>query len=299
MNRSCTFQNHISIEEKHLLQKIAWITDTAAQLDDAFIQKYDVYILPLGVVFSDVCYKESVDITKDAFYDKLRAAKFSPKTSQPAIGEMTSLYERLQADGYDFAVAVHLSSGLSGTFETARAAANMTDFPVYPIDSKIGSFPMVKMIEVGNELFADGKEPEEVVATLNAMACHSKLSFIPGGLGQLHKSGRVSGTQAFLSNLLNIKVLISFENGKAVMTEKVRSMKRAKKHVTSLLRADMETGSVPEVAVIHCHNEHDAEIWKNELLKEFPSVHVQVVSLSVCVAVHAGEGTTGLSWVTY
>ncbi|ARJ39393.1 DegV family protein [Sporosarcina sp. P21c] len=281
------------------MKKIAWITDTAAQVDEAFIQRHHVSVLPLGVVFEDRCYRESLDLTEDEFYDKLRAAKGSPKTSQPTIGEMTTLYEKLQTEGYDFAIAVHLSSGLSGTFESAQSAAKMTDFPVYPIDSKIGSFPMVKMIEMGNELFAEGKGPEEVVEALTAMTANSKLSFIPGSLGQLHKSGRVSGTQAFLSNLLNIKVLISFENGKAVMTEKVRSMKRAKKHVTSLLRSDMEKGFVPEVAVIHCHNPQDANIWKNELLKEFPTLHVQVVSLSVCVAVHAGEGTTGLSWVTY
>ena len=281
------------------MKKIAWITDTAAQLDDAFIEKYDVHVLPLGVVFSDGSYRETIDITKDEFYDKLRNAKVSPKTSQPIIGEILALYEKLQAEDYDFAIAVHLSSGLSGTFDSAQTASKMLDFQVYPIDSKIGSFPMVKMIEIGHEMFASGKNVEEVVKTLNAMTANSKLSFIPGGLGQLHKSGRVSGTQAFLSNLLNIKVIISFENGKAIMKEKVRSIKRAKVKVTDLLRDDMAKGVVPEVAVIHCHNAHDAEIWKNELLQEFPKLHVQVVSLSVCVAVHAGEGTTGLSWVTY
>ena len=281
------------------MKKIAWITDTAAQLDDAFIEKYDVHVLPLGVVFSDGSYRETIDITKDEFYDKLRNAKVSPKTSQPIIGEILALYEKLQAEGYDFAIAVHLSSGLSGTFDSAQTASKMLDFQVYPIDSKIGSFPMVKMIEIGHEMFASGKNVEEVVKTLNAMTANSKLSFIPGGLGQLHKSGRVSGTQAFLSNLLNIKVIISFENGKAIMKEKVRSIKRAKVKVTNLLRDDMAKGVVPEVAVIHCHNESDAEVWKNELLQEFLNLHVQVVSLSVCVAVHAGEGTTGLSWVTY
>ncbi len=281
------------------MKKIAWITDTAAQLDDAFIEKYDVHVLPLGVVFSDGSYRETIDITKDEFYDKLRNAKVSPKTSQPIIGEILALYEKLQAEDYDFAIAVHLSSGLSGTFDSAQTASKMLDFQVYPIDSKIGSFPMVKMIEIGHEMFASGKNVEEVVTTLNAMTANSKLSFIPGGLGQLHKSGRVSGTQAFLSNLLNIKVIISFENGKAIMKEKVRSIKRAKVKVTNLLRDDMAKGVVPEVAVIHCHNESDAEVWKNELLQEFPNLHVQVVSLSVCVAVHAGEGTTGLSWVTY
>ncbi|WP_298824890.1 DegV family protein [uncultured Planococcus sp.] len=279
------------------MKKIAWITDTAAQLDDAFIQKHDVHVLPLSVVFSDGTYRESIDLTQEEFYDKLRVAKVSPKTSQPAIGEMLALYEKLEAEGYDLAIALHLSSGLSGTIESAQSAAKMTDFKVYPIDSKIGSFPMVKMIEAGNELLANGKEVEEVVAALEGMTAKAHLSFIPSSLNQLHKSGRVSGTQNFLSNLLNIKLVITFVDGVTIMKEKVRSIKRAKNNVTEALRADMAAGTVTEVAAIHCNNAADAETWKNELLQEFPDLKVEVVQLSVCVGVHAGEGTTGLSWL--
>lgn len=279
------------------MKKIAWITDTAAQLDDAFIQKYDVHVLPLSVVFSDGTYRESIDLTQEEFYDKLRVAKVSPKTSQPAIGEVLALYEKLEAEGYDLAIALHLSSGLSGTIESARSAAKMTDFKVYPIDSKIGSFPMVKMIEAGNQLLANGKEVEEVVAALEGMTAKAHLSFIPSSLNQLHKSGRVSGTQNFLSNILNIKLVITFVDGVTIMKEKVRSIKRAKNNVTEALRADMAAGTVTEVAAIHCNNAADAENWKNELLQEFPDLKVEVVQLSVCVGVHAGEGTTGLSWL--
>lgn len=279
------------------MKKIAWITDTAAQLDDAFIQKYDVHVLPLSVVFSDGTYRESIDLTQEEFYDKLRVAKVSPKTSQPAIGEMLALYEKLEAEGYDFAIALHLSSGLSGTIESARSAAGMTDFKVYPIDSKIGSFPMVKMIEAGSELLANGKEVEEVVAAIEGMTARAHLSFIPSSLNQLHKSGRVSGTQNFLSHILNIKLVITFVDGVTIMKEKVRSIKRAKNNVTEALRADMAAGTVTEVAAIHCNNAADAESWKNELLQEFPDLKVEVVQLSVCVGVHAGEGTTGLSWL--
>lgn len=279
------------------MKKIAWITDTAAQLDDAFIQKHDVYVLPLSVVFSDGTYRESIDLTQEEFYDKLRVAKTSPKTSQPAIGEMLALYEKLEAEGYDSAIALHLSSGLSGTFESAQSAVKMTSLKVYPIDSKIGSFPMVKMIEAGDELLENGKEVEEVVAALNEMTPKAHLSFIPSSLNQLHKSGRVSGTQNFLSNILNIKLVITFVDGVTVMKEKVRSNKRAKNNVTEALRADMTAGTVTEVAAIHCNNAADAETWKKELLQEFPDLKVEVVQLSVCVGVHAGEGTTGLSWL--
>lgn len=108
------------------MKKIAWITDTAAQLDDAFIQRHNVHILPLGVVFSDKLYRESINLTQEEFYDKLHLSKVSPKTSQPAIGEILSLFEKLQLEGYDFAIALHVSSGLSGTFESAQSASKMT-----------------------------------------------------------------------------------------------------------------------------------------------------------------------------
>ena len=139
-----------------MTKKIAWITDTAAQLDESFIRKHNVHILPLSVVFADGVFKETVDMTQEEFYDKLRVAKTHPKTSQPAIGEMVALYEKLQEQGYDCAIALHVSSGLSGTFDSSQTAAQMVDFKVYPIDSKIGSYPMIKMIEIGNELLEQG-----------------------------------------------------------------------------------------------------------------------------------------------
>lgn len=279
--------------------KIAWITDSSAQLEPSFIKKHHVHVLPLSVVFEGDSYKEDIDLTQQAFYEKLHTAKTPPKTSQPAIGEMIAMYEKLQQDGYDCAIALHVSSGMSGTFDSAQSAAQMVNFKVYPIDSKIGSYPMIKMIELGNELIAQGQPIEDVVAAVIAMTKNTELAFIPVNLNQLHKSGRVSGTQAFLSNLLNIKVIISFEDGKPVLQEKIRTYKRARNNITNLLRKDMEIGSIPEIAVIHCNNPQDANSWKAELLQEFPDLSIQVLPLSVCVGVHAGEGTTGLSWVRY
>lgn len=280
-------------------KKIAWITDTAAQLDESFIRKHHVHILPLSVVFEEGSFREDIDLTQDEFYEKLNVAKTPPKTSQPAIGEMVALYEKLQQEGYDCAIALHVSSGMSGTFDSSQSAAKMVDFQVYPIDSKIGSYPMVKMIEIGSGLIDQGHEVEEVVTAIKKMTKNSELAFIPVNLKQLHKSGRVSGTQAFLSNLLNIKVIISFEEGKPVMKEKVRAFNRARKNITDLLRSDMTKGTIPEIAVIHCNNTNDASTWRDELLQEFPTLKIQVLPLSVCVGVHAGEGTTGLSWVRF
>lgn len=280
-----------------MTKKIAWVTDTAALLNETFIEKYKIHVLPLNIVFSEGAFRETVDMTHDEFYDKLRTAKVHPKTSQPAIGEMVELYKKLKAEGYDCAVAVHTSSDLSGTYQSSQTAAQLADFKVYSIDSKIGSYPMGKMIKDGITLVDKGHAIEEVVAHIEKMTNNAELSFIPSSLDQLHKSGRVSGTKAFLSNLLNIKVVISFDNGKVVMKEKVRADKRAKKYVTDLLRNDMKNADIKEVAVINCNNDKDAQSWRDELLQEFPELKVLVLPLSACVGVHAGEGTTGLSWV--
>ena len=254
-----------------MIKKIAWVTDTAALLDETFIKEHNIHVLPLNIVFTEGTFKETVDMTHDEFYDKLRDAKVHPKTSQPAIGEMVKLFEDLKKQGYDCAVAVHVSSGLSGTFASSHSASQMADFKVYTIDSKIGSYPMVKMIEIGQKLIENGTDVEEVVEHIEHMTKNSELSFIPSSLNQLHKSGRVSGTQAFLSSLLNIKVVISFDNGSVVMKEKVRGNKRAKKYVTDLLRSDMKKANVPEVAVINCNNPRDAGTWRKSYYRNSQS----------------------------
>ena len=75
-----------------MIKKIAWVTDTAALLDETFIKEHNVHVLPLNIVFTEGTFKETVDMTHDEFYDKLRDAKVHPKTSQPAIGEMVRTF---------------------------------------------------------------------------------------------------------------------------------------------------------------------------------------------------------------
>lgn len=278
-------------------KKIAWVTDTAALLDEKFIQDNQIHVLPLNIVFEEGVLRETVDMTHDEFYDKLRTTKTHPKTSQPAIGEVVALYKSLKQQGYDCAIAIHTSQHLSGTYLSAFTAAQQAQFEVYPVDSKIGSFPMMKMIELGQQLEREGVPPQQIVEKINELADHSELSFIPASLSQLHKSGRVSGTQAFLSQLLNIKVVISFDNGKVVMKEKVRALAKAKAYVENLLINDLDSHHIPEVAVIHCNNEEGAMNWKLALERAYPFIIFHVLPLSACVGVHAGEGTLGLSWV--
>jgi DegV family protein with EDD domain len=279
-------------------KKIAWVTDTAALLPTEFIERHNIYVLALNIVFEEGPLRETVDLTHDEFYDKLRNAKIHPKTSQPAFGDHVALYEKLKEEGYDFAIAIHTSEQLSGTVLSSPMAAEQAGFKNYVIDAKIGSYPMQVMLEKGLQLAEQGLEPEEIIAEIEAMRGRSKLAIIPASLEQLHKSGRVSGTAMFLSNLLNVKLVIAYnQEGGVEVIQKVRADKRAKKYITGLLDEARTQGVVDDVMIINCNNETGAQEWKKELEASYADINFGIIPLSACVGVHAGEGTLGLSWL--
>ena len=279
-------------------KKVAWVTDTAALLSPEFIAQHNIHVLPLVMVFEDGSFKETVDFTHETFYDKLRAAKAHPNTSQPNFGEHVALYEKLKAEGYDYAIAVHVSGQQSGTVASSPMAAEQAGFKVYPVDARIGSYPMQRMLEHAMALHAQGATPEEIVAGATAVRDRASLSFIPASLAQLHKSGRVSGTAMFISNLLNIKLVISYDDtGVCFVEKKVRADKRARKEIIELFEKDVRANGVDEAAIINCNDEAAANAWKAELAAQFPNTNFITLPLSAAVGVHAGEGTIGLTWV--
>ncbi len=279
-------------------KKIAWVTDTAAFLAEDFIKEHNIHVLALNIVFEEGALRETIDMTHDEFYDKLKNSKIHPKTSQPTFGEHVALYEKLKNEGYDTAIAIHTSEQLSGTVLSAPMAAAQAGFQNYVIDAKIGSYPMQVMLELGLKLEKEGLTPEQIVQEIEAIRGNAELAFIPASLEQLNKSGRVSGTAMFLSNLLNIKLVIEYnKEGGVEVAQKVRADKRAKNAVIEKLQQAMAKSPVQEVAIINCNNEAGANEWKKELQKQFPKIIFKPTPLSACVGVHAGEGTLGLTWV--
>ncbi|MER1999568.1 MAG: DegV family protein [Lysinibacillus sp.] len=277
--------------------KIAWITDTAPLLSTEFIEQHNIHVLPLQVVFGEEAYRETVDITSKQFYEKLNSYAGHPTSAQPNFGDHVALYERLKEEGYDCAIAIHVSSKQSGTFASSTMAAEQAGFKTYAIDSMIGSHPMQKMLETGIKLAEEGKSIEEIIAAIEQVRAKGELMFIPANLEKLHKSGRVSGTAMFISNLLNIKLVIKYDDGVCVVDKKVRADKRAKQAILDNLNSAIAKSNVTEIAVIHTNDETAAIEWRNELQAMYPSIRFVITELCTVVGALTGEGTVGLSWV--
>src|SRR5699024_6261881 len=130
------------------MKKIAWITDSSCGLDLEYAKKHNIFIVPLNVIINGKTYQEDIDLSKDEFYELLKVHGDDAKTSQPAYSEFVSLYERLKEE-YDYGIAIHASSQLTGTYQSSISASEMVGFNVEVIDSKIGDFALGKMIKNG------------------------------------------------------------------------------------------------------------------------------------------------------
>jgi DegV family protein with EDD domain len=138
------------------LTKIAWVTDSTAFLDEELLNHPDVYSIPLTIVLDGEEYLDGIDLTPHELYSRLKTLNSPPKTSQPAVGEFVTLYEKL-AEKYDMIISVLLSSKLSGTVSSSQQAAQLVEIPVVTIDSKILTYPLTALIKMGlRELQADG-----------------------------------------------------------------------------------------------------------------------------------------------
>ncbi|KQY92943.1 fatty acid-binding protein DegV [Paenibacillus sp. Root52] len=274
------------------MKKIAWVTDSTSTLDPVFAEQNHVYIVPLRVVFGEECYRESEDITPELFYEKLETAS-KASSSQPPIGEFIELYESLK-DQYDEIITIHCSTALSGTLHTSMQAAEIAGVKVTAIDSMAGAYPHREMILQGLEWQKQGASAAEIKANIEQMIENMSFYLIPASLQNLHRSGRVSGTQLVLSQLLKIHLLLRFEEGKVVVNEKIRTFKRAKQRMLDVLKVDME--KVKHVCIMHANNPDEAVTIKQQISELLPRLKTEIMPFIPVVGIHAGAGTIGLCW---
>ncbi|WP_458464632.1 DegV family protein [Paenibacillus sp.] len=275
------------------MKKIAWVTDSTSTLDSDFAEQNHIYIVPLRIVFGEECYRETEDISSEMFYEKLGEASRA-SSSQPPIGEFIELYESLK-DKYDEIITIHCSTALSGTLHTSMQAAEIAGVTVTAIDSKAGAYPLREMVMQGLEWQKQGCSASEIKVNIEQMIDNMSFYLIPASLQHLHRSGRVSGTQLIISQLLKIHLLLRFEEGKVVVNEKIRTFKRTKARMLDMLKLDME--KVKHVCIMHANNQEEAVTIKKQIADLLPRLKTEIMPFIPVVSIHAGAGTIGLCWI--
>lgn len=278
------------------MKNIAWITDSTCTLSEEVRKKHHIYVLPNRIQFGSDSYRDGVDLSEEAFYARLKEEKNLPTTSQPSIGETVDLFERLKKD-YDVAIAVHLSSEFSGTLNATKQAAELAEFPLYAVDSRLISLPMFTMILEGIQLNEQHVSPEEIAKILSSKHENAHLYVTVGSLDQLHKGGRVNSLQMLMGSLLQVKPILAIKDGKLEAFDKVRSRKKALTQLVSYVETELAQGAkINEVIILHALAGEDVAYVKEKLQSLQSDLLVTEGSLGAAIGVHAGEGTIGIAW---
>lgn len=277
--------------------KLAVVTDSTAYLPDRIKQHEDLFIIPIPVILDGKIYNEGIDIEADEYYGLLNSSSEFPTTSQPALGEVIELYESIAAKGYDTILSIHLSAGISGFVSTLFSLkGNIKGIDLHPYDSKITSMPMGHMVEVALEGAENSTPIETILAKLDIIRDNTYAYLIVEDLNNLVRGGRLTNGAALIAGLLKIKPILTFEDGKIVLFEKIRSTKKAFTRSEKVIgQRSIEINHPVKLYVIHANNLSVAEEEKQKLQAQYPDAVIEIGHFGPVIGTHLGEKAIGIA----
>lgn len=267
------------------------VTDSSCDLPEEYLKKHNISIVPLTIRFDDDKeYREKIDITPEEFYKKMAASSTLPKTAQPSPADFLKVFEEVAAPG-DEILCITISSKLSGTFQSANLAKNMTSIPVTVFDSLAASPGHALQIMRAVELRDSGHSIDEIIADLTNFRDNEMRIFIYlKTVENIVKGGRITRFQGTLAKIMNIKLICEGIKGEVVPLEKVRGEKRALERLISLIGQQKNDFSDTVFYITHTENPEDAEFIKSELVKRYKPRQVLIYEIGPTVGTYTGPG---------
>jgi DegV family protein with EDD domain len=275
------------------MNKIAIVTDSNSGISQQKAKEMGVHVLPMPFVIDGQEYLDGVTLFHKDFYEYL-AKDVDVSTSQPSPGAIMSLWDALLKD-YDEIVHIPMSSGLSGTCQTAKMLAQDYDGKVEVVNNQRISITQTHAVMDALHLAEAGKSAREIREILEEEGLQSSIYITVVTLKYLKKGGRITPAAAALGTMLKLKPVLQIQGEKLDAFAKVRTMSAAKRTMIEAIRHDLENrfaGCNMKLAVAHTNNEAEAMEFKKELEAEFPGYTIDLVDeLSLSVACHIGDGS--------
>ena len=282
------------------MEKIAIIVDSTAYLSEELKKELDIRTVYLNLVIENNSYKEVIDMPLDKYHEYLKNPNNAfPTTSQPAIGEVVACLEKLKEDGYTDVIAIALSSGISGTYSSYSVAGLMVDgLNVHPFDSEVSCRPEGYYAIKAAKLIKEGKTSSEIISALNDMKKVSDAYFMADDLSHLQRSGRLSGAQAVVGSLLQVKPLLHFDDKVIVPFQKIRTYKKVVSRMYELFDEyyKQHEGEHITVCVLHVDTVDKADEIKKYIEENYSNVTVDIDGISPVISTHLGIGAVAIGW---
>ncbi len=268
----------------------AVVTDSTADLPDAWRERYDIEVVPLKVLFGNETFRDRVDMTDDEFFRRLAAADKLPTTSAPSPGEFAEVYQRLARD-YEGCISIHIGAQLSATAEAAHVGAQSVEgFRVEVIDSETVTMPMAFLCRVA----AESGTLDEATAAVRERVPRCRVLALLDTLRYIEMGGRVSRAQAMIGTMLDLKPLLLVVDREIKPVDRVRTRSRAIPRMVEFFRHELP---VEYVGVVHAQAPEEAERIANDLRREMPGLDIPIGQIGCVLGTHTGPKALGLVYI--
>jgi DegV family protein with EDD domain len=270
------------------------VMDSACEMPQEWQSEFDVAVIPINIQFGNKTFQQGIDLSNDDFYKLADSTGVIPKTSQPSPQQFVEFYKRIAKEG-DTILSIHVTSKLSGTFNSAILAAQelRNKLNIIPYDSGAGSAAVGFMCKEVRQLDRAGATIQAILARLDLIRQNVNIVLTLDSLEYAKRSGRVKALPAALAALINIKPIIILKDGILDMKEKVRTRQRSINRVLEIIQQRVDNQLV-NVAVVHAQS-IDAARQLMQKVNETLRVNEAIISdLSIGVAANLGPGTIGI-----
>lgn len=274
------------------MTKYKIVTDSTSDLPPSFLQQHDVHVIPLNITIDQTSYTDQLDITSDEFLKRLEAGA-DTKTSQPAIGQFIETYDNLGSDGSKI-ISIHMTSQLSGTYQTAVQASHMSNSDVTVVDSQSISFGLGYQIKHLIEWTRQGLTVDEILKKLRHLQDNTKLFVVIGQLSQLIKGGRISKTKGLIGNMIKIKPIGTLIDGRLEMIHNSRTQKSVIQFLKKEVHQFIEGHQLKSVGIAHANIIEFVDKIKAQFKEEFQFDDFDVNTTTPVISNHTGQGAIGL-----
>ncbi len=272
--------------------KMKIVTDSTSDLSHTYLQDNDIHVIPLNLTIDGKSYVDQVDISSEEYIKKLEE-NADVKTSQPAIGNFIELYDELGKDGSEI-ISIHMTSGLSGTYQTALQASQMTDSKVTVIDSKSISFGLGYQVQHVVDWNNQGLLSEEIVSKITDLQSNIKLYVVIGQLNQLIKGGRISKTKGLIGNMMKIKPIGTLDDGKIELIHNSRTQNASIQFLKKEISTFLGDKKIKSIGIAHANILEFVDKIKKHFTEEFNVTEYDTNVTTPIISTHTGEGAIGL-----
>jgi len=270
------------------------VMDSAGEIPQEWRSEYDVEVIPVNIQFENKTYQQGVDLSNDDFYQIVDSTGVIPKTSQPTPQQFVEFYKRI-AQASDTILSLHVTSKLSGTFNSAVLAAQelKNKLNVIPYDTGSGSAAVGFMCKEARQLDRAGATLQAILARMDVIRQNINVVLTLDTLEYARRSGRVKALPAALAALIKIKPVIILKDGALDMREIVRTRQRAINRVLEIIHQRVDNRLV-NVAVVHSRSIEAAKLLLQKVNETLRVNEAILSDLSIGVAANLGPGTIGI-----